>query len=245
MVHPLDGARLKVERAFEHLKTVNTETAAFFDTQPYPIGVEQEADDRWRVVLHVRREVPAHLAVGFGDAVHNVRSALDHLAYALAASPTRNTQWPICDTEASWKSALSKKYLKGIDPAHHAAICDRQPYRDVGKYHWLSTLRDLDDADKHRVLQYAAAWPSQAELLIPVGLTGQAPPTTVVKVEEGAILCRMVGRPATPTVKMEVKATVGYQVNFGPPPDGINTRNLLEIAYLVLEIIDSFVPVFP
>jgi hypothetical protein len=56
------------------------------------------------------------------------------------------TQFPIVDTEKDfeWRT---KGWLKGLNPAHIAAINRLQPYNGCD---WAKTLRDFSNTDKHR-----------------------------------------------------------------------------------------------
>ena len=87
MTHPLYGAHLKIERTWEVLDALNQEIRAFVETEPYGYWIEPEPDSDWMLVrVEARRAIPDHLGLLFGDAVHNVRSALNHLAYELAVA---------------------------------------------------------------------------------------------------------------------------------------------------------------
>jgi hypothetical protein len=102
-----------------------------------------------------------------GDTVHNLRTALDRLAYQLALlhtggniqRPTR-VQFPICDTIGDFvKIKKAKKGPLSEIAKKHAEIMERfQGYHRIdwaqatGPYfHPVSKLRDLDNADKHRL----------------------------------------------------------------------------------------------
>jgi hypothetical protein len=236
---PLEGARWKIKRAWEHLASVDAETAAFFNMRPYVLDTEPDGENRWRVFIRVRQEPPAHLAVGFADAVHSIRSALDYIAAALTTSKgERVAQWPIYDSPDVW-DRFHKKHLNGIDGAYYASIRARQPFSDPSKLGGLTVLRELDDADKHRMLQLAIPWPSQLQVEIPTGLSVVDNVSGPIYVENRTVVFWLTGTPA-PNVPMEIKSVVGYRVSFGAPPQSTNTVGLLDISYTVLEIIDCF-----
>jgi hypothetical protein len=82
-----DGWRLKLDRAEEHLKNLEGEVAAYIHSDPYKaIRVTdcQQHSDCWRYLLHLSPPPTIPLVLILGDAIHNMRSALDHLAVALA-----------------------------------------------------------------------------------------------------------------------------------------------------------------
>lgn len=105
------------------------------------------------------------VSVILGDAIHDLRSALDHLVFELARWNTndqvrnpREIQFPIVDTPGDFQKA-ERNLLAEIRPEHRAIIERYQPYHRiheqvaVGPYfHPLAMLRDLSNVDKHRLL---------------------------------------------------------------------------------------------
>jgi|SRR5580704_486461 hypothetical protein len=122
--------------------------------------------------------------VMFGDAIHNLRSALDHLVWQLVLvnkkRPSGSNQFPICDTGANYWSAgwkdgkktpsTRERRLEGVSDAHKALIDEAQPYRarvPPSAIHALSALRDLSNYDKHRLVHltdFAVDFPSREAL---------------------------------------------------------------------------------
>jgi len=80
-------------------------------------------------------------AVILGDAVHNLRSSLEYMAWELAgADPTdTETMFPIFDTEAGWNARASRR-MKRLAPDVRALIQSMQPYY-VGQPSGVSTMR--------------------------------------------------------------------------------------------------------
>ena len=88
--------------AVEHLDGFRSELEAWYATDPMHV-VSQPNPDRRSADLYfqVSNPMPSTLNVLLGDSVHNLRSALDHLAMALAvdngANPyDRFISFPIC-----------------------------------------------------------------------------------------------------------------------------------------------------
>src|SRR4051794_37203940 len=80
----LARVKLKVERAKEHIRNLESAVQAFRDTDPYGFRIEddlQTGDKIYRI--EIRRQTPDAFSLIVGDAVHNLRSALDHLARQL------------------------------------------------------------------------------------------------------------------------------------------------------------------
>jgi hypothetical protein len=238
MVDPLEGARWKVRRAWEHLDKINAELLAFFNLAPYVVVPHRDGEHRWRILIHVRQEPPPHIALQFGDAAHNIRSALDHLAQVLTGSSSnRQTQWPICDTPAKWDTAIRR--LVGVDKRFYDAIRARQPFANPTEFGGLTILRELDDADKHRVLLFAVAYSPFFEVSNPPNMRVVDRPIEPVYVEEGAMLCAVEGEPPS-DMQVNVHSSTGYTVSFGVPPLTTDANGLLEISWTVMEIIDCF-----
>src|SRR5215471_17857179 len=76
--------RLKIERAKEHLRDLQSAVSAFLATKPYKVDVKRDVDTR-KLIYFVSSvtATPAALPVITGDVLQNLRSALDHLAYRL------------------------------------------------------------------------------------------------------------------------------------------------------------------
>lgn len=86
----LDGVRQKLIRAREHLETFQSDVTSYAASDPYRIVRKFEdhiPEKSGRPGLTWRAKVDAPpsllLAVIAGDCLHNLRSALDHLAWAL------------------------------------------------------------------------------------------------------------------------------------------------------------------
>jgi hypothetical protein len=96
-----------------------------------------------------------------GDAVHNLRSALDHLAWSLAgASADRHTEFPIFIDEAKFRDKGRTK-MRGMPSQAKKIIKSLQPYKrphglpEEKEPLWL--LQSLDIEDKHRTLNLVAS----------------------------------------------------------------------------------------
>jgi hypothetical protein len=84
----IDKIRHKIERANKHIKDLDLVNRSFIDPEPYV--VEPHYDPNWgdkgRTIYRVLGlpTIPDDISLITGDAIHNLRSALDHLAYSLA-----------------------------------------------------------------------------------------------------------------------------------------------------------------
>ncbi len=157
--------KVKTERAKKHLRDLAAEVLTVKETAvlvpdektgvaPHPIGI------LWG-------DFPTVPTISFdaicmaGDVVHNLRSALDHLAQhlALVHTPTladeelRGVEFPISETFTKYKNSKARK-VKGIHPKAVEAIDSLKPYGDgdgqLSAKLWR--LHALDNIDKHRSL---------------------------------------------------------------------------------------------
>jgi hypothetical protein len=164
----LSSARTKVARAREHMKAIKGATNAFFDANPYEVGHRVEAEGRIHVFfLDSYSPPPEALGLLVGDAVHNLRSSLDHVAFALAQDGARKAgrtmsqgqirsiQYPIQSAQNDFKEHVRKGRLKYVQSGPKALIEMYQPYNINRKEPHRSApgvLASLDNADKHRLI---------------------------------------------------------------------------------------------
>jgi hypothetical protein len=146
--------QLKIERAIKHIDELAVVTKQFIDTQPYSVGREIDPHTGYyRFKVANLKSPPIQVSLIIGDAIHNLRSALDHLAYQLVlvngGSPTRWTCFPIFDHSAKYKSMDTRK-VKGMSQAAINAIDAAKPYQGGNDPLWI--VHDLDIADKHHAL---------------------------------------------------------------------------------------------
>jgi hypothetical protein len=148
------GADLKFARAQAHLNTLEEQVKAFHASTPITLSPELEPGTGallHRAVVHKRPPVEWSLLVG--DAVHNARSALDHIAWGLVEAgggkPTRDTCFPIGDTEAAFNKS-AKKALAGAAQSSIDAVSALKPWQGGDPNLWR--LHQLDIVDKHRLL---------------------------------------------------------------------------------------------
>jgi hypothetical protein len=162
-------AREKVLRAYKHLQIATRMIRRFVRND---CGVDSKFNPKTGEFEVIARmpDPPPIIGLLIGDCVHNLRSALDHIVYALiatnplrgGAAPSAKAQFPICDTRAGYRHQIDKlKRLDGIPDAVAALIATLQPYntREKGLDHTLHplwVLNKLDNIDKHRRLTLAS-----------------------------------------------------------------------------------------
>ena len=108
--------------------------------------------------FHVRERDPGYVPMDFpirvGEIAYNLRSALDHLVYALVldnnAEPFERHAFPLFEDEAAYRKHAPPK-IRGIAPDRCDLIEAFQPFRgDIGRHLWMLHL--ICNIDKHRHL---------------------------------------------------------------------------------------------
>ena len=147
---------IKIERAKEHVRNLEAEIRSFFMTNPYVVGTKRDPQTRKLIYYLVSvREIPVRLSVITGDALHNIRSALDYLAYQLiligGGTPDRQSGFPITNTDdAAQYEANRTRKVKGMRPDAIKAIDAIKPYKSGNDTLWR--LNELNNIDKHRLV---------------------------------------------------------------------------------------------
>jgi hypothetical protein len=219
----LTGVLLKLDRAYEHLDVLGDEITAFSDREPAPFGFRTEktprGDEGVEYVLYavIREKPPPEFSLIIGDVVQNLRSALDHLVYALAPPKVRRkrqTQFPIFTDECRFK-VLSPPMIEGIAGDERTLLERVQPYNatNVPDNDPLAILNKLSNLDKHRLLiptiaaiSEMSVWIASSNADIKVGFLNGGP------VEHGAKIVGFTATPKDPTEHMQVQPQSGLQV---------------------------------
>jgi hypothetical protein len=154
---PFDGARLKVKRAYEHIRHFNDAFKAFVQQEPYALRPEaHHGYTAWFFLLEKR--VPDELMLIVGDAIHNLRSALDHCAWELVVeidkwSPTDDQKRAISLTPKSRR----KKYITLVDRIETPREDTKQFLKNLAPFvtgadNPIVRLSHLDIRDKHHLI---------------------------------------------------------------------------------------------
>jgi hypothetical protein len=160
MADRLAGVRLKIERAKKHILDLDEAIRVFKESQPYTIGAKpHHVPQIQHTTLFVAsvQPVPSNISPIIGDAVHNLRSSLDHLAWQLVesggGSPNKNTHFPICHGAQGahkYQTAIGKGEIKRVSPGAERVLSAVQPYVTGDDTLWI--IQELDNIDKHRLL---------------------------------------------------------------------------------------------
>ncbi len=157
----LEGVKLKIARAAEHLEELSKEVKDYLDSQPYEVVAEARQEDNPLLVCKVHRQPPLRLSLLLGDFLHNLRSSLDHLAWQLVlasdGTPETLTSFPIYarrrkykefkkknDTASGVVGEISEKAARLVEKAQPYNNEDGTPPEDL-----LWILNKLNNIDKH------------------------------------------------------------------------------------------------
>ena len=113
-----EGAMLKIARAKRHILELEQTLEAYRQTKPYSLSHKlTEIKPGDAVQIKLPEKIPPELSVITGDVLHNLRSALDHLAYQLAlqngAESISDIYFPFWRDIATFNSN-AKKRLKNF-----------------------------------------------------------------------------------------------------------------------------------
>ena len=251
-----EGIDLKFARARQLLDALDLEIDAFLANDLVPVNeVETDTGDlvHW---VRVRRNPPLHWSALVGDAIHNARSALDHLAWALVeldgGVPGEHTYFPIGKQETGYGKSL-RSALQGTRPETRDSVRALRPWGGGDDQLWL--LHQLDILDKHRllvpvgaaqtgVIMEVTATPPWAEgestqLAIPIN-SGDI----VYPLYDGAEFLRVqpaaMGENEFHSFKYEPKVMVVFGDD-NSPVDGQPVRVLRELVEHAAEVVDPLV----
>lgn len=149
----LEGARIKLARAARHLDELREATHRYLESRPFHVV-------RNGTVYSVKivQTVPPEWGAIVGDVVHNLRSALDLLAWQLVeaggGTPSRDTCFPVSQAPNTSESSLQRA-LAGASPSAFRFIRRLKPY--PGGNETLVRLHAVDIVDKHHVILVVGA----------------------------------------------------------------------------------------
>jgi hypothetical protein len=176
--HDLAGLRAKLWRSHDQLKALQQVIQAWRNTDPYRLTRQDDAEAQGRYILTYSLEaiqpIPAAWSIRIGELLYTVHSALDHLAYQLAAknayphTPERVT-FPIYKKRREfWKRGSDGRptrkgsggwALQRVPGEIRQMLLEVQPYKrgDQSPRHPLWLLHQLSNYDKHRSLHVIAS----------------------------------------------------------------------------------------
>jgi hypothetical protein len=158
----MESVDAKMIRAHEHIETLGRETMEYLSSIDMTLHVmtAPHLSNPW-IVFHATDYIPPmRLTAVLGDAVHNMRAALDNLVCGLAKTKDRScncqdTAFPYRQNEADW-NANAQFDLDGVPKPAKKIIKSLQPWLNPTSP--LLLLNKLSNVDKHRHCNLALAY---------------------------------------------------------------------------------------
>lgn len=175
---PASSWCVKANRAKVHLEVLRHEVDIYRESEPYVVIPEAtEVSGRLAYRLHIRKPLPTTISAIIGDVVHNLRAALECLAFELVRrshdEPLTKKQeqastFPICASPADFDEFISRKKdlysqqaivaLRTVQPfffteeALRLGIESGLSFEEHARYEALHRLNTVWNIDKHRRL---------------------------------------------------------------------------------------------
>lgn len=230
---------LKLHRCHEHRAELAKAVRLFTEEAGHQLEVTSNpAKTEWHLVPRFARHPDTdRWAVIFGDYVHCLRSAIDHLVYSFAvanAAPRAPTQerrvmMPLTRSRSDYKNA--RRILVDLDEEIRDRIESLQPYEDRPTHELLWMLNELDARDKHRLIAIVPLLPAS----VVIRLEGLEPgtvlsgPTIPAELKEGEPFGGWtLDRPA-PSLRVDAGARIQAFVRI-ENREGAPAYELLELA---------------
>lgn len=151
-----ETAKLKIERADHHIDDLDTTFSRFVrDNQYEPSVANHPETETARIHIEFARAAPPlnWYATIIGDAIHNLRTALDHMTWEMVGNDggTQNRQlkFPVGNSRARFEVACNG--IRTPSQVVKDALVALEAFPG-GKGETLYQLSLLDNADKHTVL---------------------------------------------------------------------------------------------
>ncbi len=246
--NPFDGPRIKLKRARRHIQELGQEIDQHFSRIPIVAILsvrETDQGGRYQTTLATRLGIPDEIPAIFGDAIHNLRVALDIMAndvVALAGVVPKGVYFPFANDETGLTEQINSK-MRGAPQDVRALVRSLKPYK--GGNVPLRAIHDLDIRDKH-IAAIAAAISGTTPEFKAVVIPGQPPRLDYSSLRFGDVPEDVLAplSPLDPGFKhvgvmldAEFEAVIAEELPLGGKPV-IATLN--ELAQLVEGIVETF-----
>lgn len=160
------GVTAKLRRAGAHLATFRAAVEEFLAADPFAADRSVRCGGRAHVISWIRTEpIPEEILLLAGDTVHNLRTALDHLAveierlsaqrsgHTLSSEDERRPQFPAARNKREFGQQI--KRFSYLDASAIETLKTFQPFviaPSAPEQSFLWQVSDLDNLDKHRML---------------------------------------------------------------------------------------------
>ena len=137
------SCRSKVDRAKHHLADLQRMFAAFEQSDAYAVSHKDDTVAQERTYyVKLMEPIPIEFSLTAGDAIQNLRSALDHLIHAAffkqEGSWPSDTQisFPVGKDLADYRSPKSRRHIRNLNQIAVSVIDDLKPYQGGNQTLW-------------------------------------------------------------------------------------------------------------
>lgn len=254
----LAGIERKIARANEHFARLHDEMAAWDARRPWRLVPEAHDQGRKHFLrLRFLEPIPVDWAIILGEAIHDLRSALDQAVYWLTVDwegrELHGSQFPVYTKRVSfyqrakkteaWSKTGGMYKIRGIGPGPKAFIEALQPYPQRYRRRAcrdLRTVHDLWNQDKHRLVHLWGLRFREPQLRV----TPQLDADCSVEIDrrvlhDGAIVMRFACNPPHAQPHMEMTGEIGSDLTFasGKRRRGGGQELLWDTAGTVIDVI--------
>jgi hypothetical protein len=250
----LAGIERKIARADEHFRRLHAEMSAWDARRPWRLV--PEIHDKGRKHFHRLRflePVPIDWAVILGEAIHDLRSALDQAIYWLTVDWTGSelplSSFPVYRRRSNfyqrtkkgiWSSSGGMYKIRGIGPGPQAFVEALQPYPQRYRRFYcrdLRTVHDLWNQDKHRLVHLWGLRFREPQLRLSKYIAAESAIQIDRRIlQDRAIVLKILCR--APNLDVQVKGEIGADLAFysGKRTSGGTNESLWDIASTIADI---------
>jgi hypothetical protein len=237
------GPKLKVGRSKQHIADLNSAIGDFLDKHPYRIVIERHQDPGQHAwTIRVRGSMPLDFPLLLGDAVHNLRAALDLLACDLVRlneGDTTKVYWPFSETASGFEMAITKRHVDRASPDVVDIVRSLQSYKGGNDALW--GIHDLDITDKHKLLIPVATMAGITDVRLMQGpgvvhMSG----IYVTPVHDGSIVALL---PAASNIKVGDEFEAAFKITFGKGQP-FARQSVVEILYQLVQTVERIIQRF-
>lgn len=221
-------AKLKLDRAQHHINCLNREINAFLAEKPFTlVSIVNENPLEVAYTVKEHKTIPDVIPLTLGDAIHNMRSALDIVIFAMIGDKAQrpwNVQFPFARSAEGLESTIRSREIQLASEQVVQLIKRSEPH--LGGDDGLYGLYELDVRDKHKLVltvgKSAHITGAQFRRLVPSiqardnqTISLQAGATIKVVFDSATRLDRRRFRRQHPLPENEIQPQPAFQICFG------------------------------